>query len=45
MQKLEGVLVTLFILHSFYCFNDLKLGNAISVAPGMVSFDLGFYKI
>ena len=42
---LDGVLVTIFILHSFLCFNDLKLGNTITVAPRMVSFDVVFFKL
>ena len=27
------------------CFNDLNLGNTITMAPGMVSFDLVFYRL
>ena len=42
---LDGVLVTIFILHSFSCFNDLKLGSTITMAPRMVTFDLVFYKL
>ena len=42
---LDGVLVTVFVPHSFSWFNDLKLGNTISMAPRMVSFYLVFYKL
>ena len=42
---LDGVLVTVFVSHPFSCFNDLKLGNAISMAPKLVSFDLSFYTL
>ena len=41
----DGVLVTIFVLHSFSCFNDLKLDNTIPMATRMVSFDLVFYKL
>ena len=37
---LDGIVVTIFVLHSFPCFNDLKLGKIISMAPTMVLFDL-----
>ena len=39
---LDGVLVTVFVSHSFSCFIDHKLGNTISMAPWMVSFELVF---
>ena len=42
---LDGVLVTIFVSHSFSCFNDLKLGTAIPMATRMVSFDFIFYKL
>ena len=42
---LDGVLVTVFVSHSFSCFNDLKLGYTISMATEIVSFDLVFYKL
>ena len=32
------------VLHPFWCFNDLKLGNIISMAPRIVSFDFVFHK-
>ena len=38
----DGVLVTIFVSHSFSCFNDLKLDNTITMATGRVSFDLNF---
>ena len=41
----DGVLVTVFVSHSFSCFNDLKMGNTISMATRMVSFDLVFHKL
>ena len=37
---LDGVLVTVFVSQSFSCFNHLNLGNTISMATGIVSFDL-----
>ena len=42
---LDGAMVTNFVSHSFSCFNDLKLGNTITMATRMVSFDLVFYKL
>ena len=41
-SRLNGVLVTAFVSHSFTCFNDLSLGDNVSMATRMVSFDLGF---
>ena len=41
----DGVLVTVFVSHSFSCFNDLKMGNTISMATRMVSFDLVLHKL
>ena len=38
-------LVTVFVSHSFSCFNNLKMGNTISMATRMVSFDLVFHKL
>ena len=37
---LNGVLVTIFVMHSFFCFNDLKRNTTTTMAPTMVSFDL-----
>ena len=41
----DGVLVRIFVSHSFSCFNDLKLDNTITMVPRMVSFDLVFYNL
>ena len=38
----DGVVVTIFVSHSISCFNDLKLGNTITMAPRKVSFNLVF---
>ena len=42
---LDDVLVRVFVLHSFSCSNDLKVGYTISMAPRMVSFDLVWCSI
>ena len=44
-SPLDGVLVTIFVSHSFLCFNDLQLGNTISMATRIMSFDLVFNKL
>ena len=43
--SLDGWLVTVFISHSFLCFNNLKLDNTITMAPRIVSFDLVLCKL
>ena len=42
---LDGVLVTVFILHSFSYFIDLKMNTTTTMATPMVSFDLVFQKL
>ena len=42
---LDGVMVTIFVSHSFSCFHDLKLDNDITMATRMVSFNLVFYTL
>ena len=37
--------MTIFVSHYFSFFNDLKLGNTITMVPRMVSFDLVGYKL
>ena len=39
---LDGVLVTIFVSHSFSCFNKPNVGTAISMATIKVSFDFIF---
>ena len=39
---LDGVVVIIFVLHSFPCFNDLEFDNTITMGTRMVSFDLDF---
>ena len=34
--------MTIFVSHSFSCFNDLKLGNTITMTLRILSFDLVF---
>ena len=43
--SLDGVLVIIFVSHSFSCFNDLKLGKTIIITPRMVSFYFVFDKL
>ena len=42
---LDGVLVTIFVSHSFSCFIDLKMNTTTTMATQIVSFDLVFYKL
>ena len=42
---LEGVLVTVFVSHSFSCFNNLKRNTTTTMAPTRVSFDLAFHML
>ena len=42
---LDGILVTIFVLHSFLCFHDLKLGNTITMTPRMVALNLVFHTL
>ena len=42
---LDGVLVKVFISHSFWRFNDLKMNTTTTRATPMVSFDLVFHKL
>ena len=37
--------VTNFVSHSFSCFNDLKLDNAIIMAARIMSIELVFHKL
>ena len=41
----DGVLVTVFVSHSFSCLIDLKMNTATTTATPMVSFDLVFHKL
>ena len=42
---LDGVLVRVFVSHSFRCFNDLKMNTTTTMATPKVSFDLVFHKL
>ena len=42
---LDGVLVTVFVSHSFSCFIDLKMNTTTTMATPMVSLDLVFHKL
>ena len=42
---LDGVLVTVFVSHSFSCFIDLKMNTTSTMASPMVSFDLVFQRL
>ena len=41
----DGALATTFVSHSPSCFNDLKLGSTITMAPRIVSFASIVYKL
>ena len=41
----HGVLVTIFVSHSFSCFNDLKRDNTFSMTPKRISFEAKLKKI
>ena len=43
--RLDGVLVTVFVLHSFSCFIDLKMNTTTTMATPMVSFDSVFHML
>ena len=42
---LDGVLVTVFVSHSFSFFIDLKMNTTTTMATPMVSFVLAFHKL
>ena len=41
----DGVLVTVFVSHSFSCFIDLNMSTITTMVTPMVSFDLVFHKL
>ena len=41
----DGVLVAVFVSHSFSCLIDLKMNTTTTTATPMVSFDLVFHKL
>ena len=43
--RLDGVLVTVFVSHSFSCFIDLKMNTTNTMATPMVSFDSVFHML
>ena len=43
--RLDGVLVTVFVSHSFSCFIDLKMNTTTTMATPMVSFDSVFHML
>ena len=43
--RLDGVLVTVFVSHSFSCFIDLKMNTTTTTATPMVSFDSVFHML
>ena len=43
--RLDGLLVTVFVSHSFSCFIDFKMNTTTTIATPMVSFDSVFHML